>query len=334
MAYRLLIVPGENAVLRSLPEQLAPDVETMVLDSANDALWEVRSAPPQAIVADLDLPGMSGLDLAEILPNFNVPTRVVLWSRADAPDAAQQASSVGVHRFLSGEVAPHELHAVLYDALGREEAQLDPAPNPPVEAAPSAASEPLPAETPAAEPTNEPATNGLPRETVAVAPVEVVAPVPAAPRVPPDELAPARRSGRRRSEGPLVLTAENLNPIRRRLSDLAQELGSDCILLTDRSGMPLVEVGSSSGLPMMILGPLLSTSFSTAGELSRQLREQEATTLYMHEGARYDLYCFDINQRFLIVIVFDKNTSGSRTKIGSVWVYAKRAIRDLQDALS
>src|SRR5689334_10662803 len=93
MAYRLLIIPGDNADLRALSNQLAADVEVQIRDSANDALWEVRNSPPAAIVADVELPGMSGLDLAEILPNFGVPTRVVLWSRSPDHKAAAQAAS-------------------------------------------------------------------------------------------------------------------------------------------------------------------------------------------------------------------------------------------------
>src|SRR5262245_53112284 len=119
MAYRLLVVPGDNEALRALQGQLADDVEVQVLDSANDALWEVRNAPPQAIVASVQLPGMSGLDLAEILPNFGVPTKVVLWSREPDRQAAQQAAEHGVYRFLSGPISADDLYSTLYDALGR-----------------------------------------------------------------------------------------------------------------------------------------------------------------------------------------------------------------------
>src|SRR3954451_7079108 len=117
MAYRLLIIPGENEALRALPGHLAAEVEVRVLDTANDALWEVRNSPPEVIVADVQLPGMSGLDLAEILPNFGVPTRVVLWSRALNDQAGEQASSHGVHRFLNGPLSTIELQTALYEAL-------------------------------------------------------------------------------------------------------------------------------------------------------------------------------------------------------------------------
>src|SRR4051812_45061396 len=142
MAYRLLIIPGDNADLRTLSGQLADDVEVQVLDSANDALWEVRNSPPEAIVADMELPGMSGMDLAEILPNFGVPTRVVLWSRAPNHAAAEQAVSHGVHTFLNGPLSSDQLHDAVYHALGRgEEAALEPAAAP-EPAAPVAAPEP------------------------------------------------------------------------------------------------------------------------------------------------------------------------------------------------
>src|SRR5262245_57228096 len=122
MAYRLLIIPGDNADLRALSGQLAEDVEVQVLDSANDALWEVHNSPPEAIVADMELPGMSGMDLAEILPNFGVPTRVVLWSRVPNHKAAEQAATHGVHLFLNGPISSSDLHNALYQALGRTEA--------------------------------------------------------------------------------------------------------------------------------------------------------------------------------------------------------------------
>jgi CheY-like chemotaxis protein len=323
MAYRLLIVPGDNEELRALPGQLADDVEARVLDTANDALWEVRNSPPEAIVADMELPGMSGMDLAEILPNFGVPTRVVLWSRVPNRKAAEQAASHGVHMFLNGPISSSDLHNALYEALGRTV--------PPAAAAePPATQESGPPAVPAPEAPPDVSRERPRRE--AREPRRAAAPPPASAAGPAAE--PARKSPAvpRPRGGSLVLTAEDLKPIRGRMEVLSQDVGSQCILLANRAGMVLAEVGITSGLPTMILLPLLSTSFSTAGQISQMLREEESTALYMHEGQRYDLYCFDILQSFMLVIVFDK--SGVATaKIGSVWVYAKRAIRDMQELL-
>ncbi len=321
MAYRLLIVPGDNEELRALPGQLADDVEVRILDTANDALWEVRNSPPEVIVADMELPGMSGMDLAEILPNFGVPTRVVLWSRAPNRKAAEQAANHGVHMFLNGPISSSDLHNALYEALGRTSGSAT-ATEPPAEPAAEPPAEPA-AEPPAAAPPERPRREA--REP---------APPPASAKTPAAEPTPARKPSAvpRPRGGSLVLTAEHLKPIRSRMEGLSQDVGSQCILLANRAGMVLAEVGITAGLPTMILLPLLSTSFSTAGQISQMLREEESTALYMHEGLRYDLYCFDILQSFMLVIVFDK--SGMATaKIGSVWVYAKRAIRDMQELL-
>lgn len=342
MAYRLLIIPGENEALRALQGQMADDVEVQVLDTANDALWEVRNAPPEAIVADVELPGMSGMDLAEILPNFGVSTKVVLWSREPNRQAAQQAANHGVYRFLSGPLSANDLQDALYDALGHpRNAPSTPAPEPLPE--PPSAPPPTPepsAPAPAAEVTVPPRPQESERSRrirAAMAAVpeqerprrERPAPTPTPPA--PEPPAPARRPVTRR-QGPLVLTADHLTPIRTRMDSLLQDVGAQCIVLTDRNGMILTEVGVTAGLPTMILLPLLSTSFSTASQISQMLREDESTALYMHEGSHYDLYCFDVMQRFMLVIVFDK--AASTAKIGSVWVYAKRAIRDMQENLA
>jgi DNA-binding NarL/FixJ family response regulator len=347
MAYRLLVIPGDNDALRALQGQLADDVEIQVLDSANDALWEVRNAPPEAIVADVQLPGMSGLDLAEILPNFGVPTKVVLWSREPDRQAAQQAADHGVYRFLNGPVSADELHSALYDALRSgvaenasttvpaDEFTADPAPLavPPTEPEKPAASPPV--EAPLAPEPEKPAPAAdrpSRRERAAAAAANLsLRPAAEAKPAPPPPPPPTRPTPRRR-EGPLILTADNLTPIRSRLEALWQDVGAQCILLADRAGMVLTEVGITAGLPTMILLPLLSTSFSTAGQIAQMLREEESASLFMHEGAHYDLYCFDVLQRFMLVIVFDK--AASAAKIGSVWVYAKRAIRDIQEVLA
>ena len=334
MAYRLLIIPGDNADLRALSGQLAEDVEVQVLDSANDALWEVRNSPPEAIVADMELPGMSGMDLAEILPNFGVPTRVVLWSRSPNHEAAEQAVSHGVHTFLNGPLSSSQLHDAVYHALGRgEEAASATVVAPEPAAAPETA--PQAHAPPAVAAHTEGGSDLLrrrrlhPPQADPDRPRRAATPPPAAP--PPAE-PPVRKPTLRPRSGSLVLTEENMKSIRSRLEVLSRDIGSQCILLANRAGMVLTEVGITSGLPTMILLPLLSTSFSTAGQISQMLREEDSTALYMHEGNRYDLYCFDILQSFMLVIVFDKGGAAT-AKIGSVWVYAKRAIRDMQELL-
>ncbi|NOK62100.1 MAG: response regulator [Chloroflexi bacterium AL-W] len=329
MAYRLLVVPGDNEALRALEEQLGSDVEVLVLNNANDALWEVRNDPPEAIISDVDLPGMSGLDLAEILPNFGVPTKVVLWSREPDPQTQQQATIHGVHHFLSGPISQTDLRNIVYDVL--REAQT-----PSLSASSDHLNDVVSApttEVPAPPPTLTPELDRNPTVSNEAVPSEDKTNTRGTPDSktpwPPQ---PTRKSTGRRSTGSIVLTADNITPIRNRMSELLDDVGAQCILLTDRAGMVLTEVGKTAELPTIILLPLLSTSFSTAGQISQVLQETESSALYMQEGSHYDLYCFDVLQRYMLVLIFDKVASA--TKIGTVWVYAKRAIRNMQDMLA
>ncbi len=344
MTHRLLVIAGKNEALRALPGQLGDDIEVRVLDSVNDALWEVRSAPPEAIIADLNLPEMSGLELAEILPGFAVPTRMLLYSNEPDPVAQKQAEECGVYNFLHAPISTEELHAALREAIASAQelvAQATTEPEPEPEPAPARVPEPpprvrpRPAPSPVSTRTNRISTRSMTRTRPFIPPVEAPPPAPAAPAA---EVAPAASVDTpatpfhsSRSRGTLVVTADNLSHTQTIMSRLAQDLGTQCIMLTDMAGMVLVEVGTSHSLPTMILLPLLSTSFSTTGEVARQLGESDPTTLYIHEGVNYDLYCFDLSQRFLLVLVFNKKVATS--KIGTVWISTKRAIRELHDAL-
>ncbi len=116
------------------------------------------------------------------------------------------------------------------------------------------------------------------------------------------------------------------------LATLAEETKAECILLSDSVGMRLLEVGTPPPAFAPIVEPLLATSFSTAGQLARQLREPEARSLYMHEGVHYDIYAFNVGQRFILTLVFDKKVNPGQ--IGTVWVYAKRGIRQLETTLA
>jgi hypothetical protein len=263
---------------------------------------------------------MSGIDLAEILPNFGAPTRLVLWSRRSDPQIARQVAGFGVQHIVNSGMAIGDLRDLIYRELREAATTVTQAEEPPTVSAP----EPPP--RPVRQPKEEPSAPAEPPR-----PARQKAEPPRAAEPPPARPAePAHRPARRR-DGPLVLTPEDQRAIRLRMEALDRDVGSKCIILADRAGMVLAETGLTIGLPTMVLLPLLSTSFSTAGQITQMLRETESSALYVHEGSHYDLYCFDIAQRLMLVIVFDK--SGTPAKIGSVWVYAKRAIRDIQELL-
>ena len=158
-------------------------------------------------------------------------------------------------------------------------------------------------------------------------PPPVAAPPPAAPPSADDDWATTKS---RKQGGPLVLTTQTLAPLVAKLKDLGMQLGAQATVLTDRWGVPLVQEGQTS-LPLPPFLPLLATSFSTMVDYTRQLHSNTGNGLYMHEGDRYDIYIFDVGKQFLLMMIFDKVVAAS--KLGSVWLYAKRAVRELAEEL-
>lgn len=119
--------------------------------------------------------------------------------------------------------------------------------------------------------------------------------------------------------------------IRKLLEKLAADISAISVLLSDMSGMRLLEIGAAPQAFGPAVEPLLATAFSTAAQIARQLKEQESRTLFLQEGARYDIYVFNVGQRFILTLIFDKNVNAG--KLGTVWIYAKQATRHLQATL-
>jgi CheY-like chemotaxis protein len=309
MSHRLLLVAAEHAPLRTLVNALGNELQLQIFDSPNEALWAVRKEPPDLLLAELDLPELSGLELAEILPNFEAPTRMLLYSSSNG-QLDRAAEAAGVFRCLHGDLSVAELRAAIQAALAPSSPAAAVAAPPPtptlaqrVERTRAAAATPSTDKSGSAELTRTAPTAATGTDTTAWI----------------------------GSGSKLIITAQKSSAARSIIEQLAQDLGTQSILLTDRAGMLLVEVGSTADIPIPVVLSLLSTGFSTTREVARQLHEEDALNVYIHEGSNIDLYCFDLVRHFLLILIFDKRIASS--KIGSVWINAKRAIRALREAL-
>ena len=311
MSHRLLLVAAEQAPLRALVNALGNELQLQIFDSPNEALWAVRKEPPDLLLAELDLPELSGLELAEILPNFEAPTRMLLYSSSNG-QLDRAAESAGVFRCLHGDLSVAELRAAIQAAL---------APSPPATAAVA---------TPPPTPT---LAQRVARTKVATAtpPTDKGSSAEQTRTAPTGAATGTDTTAWISSGGKVIITAQKSSAARSIIEQLAQDLGTQSILLADRAGMLLIEVGTTSNIPVPVMLSLLSTGFSTTSEVARQLHEEDALNVYIHEGSNIDLYCFDLVRHFLMILIFDKRIASS--KIGSVWINAKRAIRALREAL-
>jgi hypothetical protein len=116
------------------------------------------------------------------------------------------------------------------------------------------------------------------------------------------------------------------------LQQLLEETAADILLLSDTVGMPLLRLGELAGLRTDVTGPLLAPAFYATGEFARQLADHAPQALYLYEGSRHNLYAFNVDERYLLVLAIDKTRHTGAP--APVWALAKRAIRRLQQALS
>lgn len=104
-----LVRAGIRALLESLP-----GIE--VVGEAGDgleAVEHVRRDPPDAILLDITLPGLNGLEAAAHIANLGVPTRVLMLSMHASAEYAARALAAGAAGYLNKDAAFDELAMAL-----------------------------------------------------------------------------------------------------------------------------------------------------------------------------------------------------------------------------
>lgn len=115
---RMLLVDDDPAVLRGLARALRARWDVVTVGGAREALAALQAASFDAIVCDLMMPGMSGIELAEELARTRPELRArTLFLTGGAVDDASA-------RFLLREDVRHELKPVRMEALERAIASL------------------------------------------------------------------------------------------------------------------------------------------------------------------------------------------------------------------
>lgn len=108
MAIRLVLVDDHPIVLDGLVDLFRAAGDFEIVATASDgesALAAVRVHRPDVIVADVRLPGLSGLDVAGEVLRSGLLTRVVLLTAEIDDDQALQAVRLGVHGVILKQMA-------------------------------------------------------------------------------------------------------------------------------------------------------------------------------------------------------------------------------------
>ncbi|MGD1065296.1 MAG: response regulator transcription factor [Vulcanimicrobiaceae bacterium] len=117
------LVAGAVAALLALEDDL--EVVGIVHDGAA-ALRQVEALQPDVLLADIEMPHLTGLDVAADLRRRSVRTRVVIVTTFARPGYLRRAMDAGVMGYLLKDRPASELAAAIR-AVARGERAIDPA---------------------------------------------------------------------------------------------------------------------------------------------------------------------------------------------------------------
>lgn len=110
------------------------------------------------------------------------------------------------------------------------------------------------------------------------------------------------------------------------LESFRRMVGAKDVLLVDIVGHIVERSGQADGFDANVVGILLVNGMAAATEMAAGL-EQGGTSIFVHEGARFDLYAATVGPEHIMAIIFDRGQGNPR--IGTVYLHLKRATEDL-----
>ena len=98
---KLLLVDDEPNVRYSLEKALkSQDLEILLAGSAKEGIEQVRHARPDAVVLDVRLPDMSGLDAYQVIRQVDPRLPVIVITAFSTTNTAIEAMKMGAFEYL------------------------------------------------------------------------------------------------------------------------------------------------------------------------------------------------------------------------------------------
>lgn len=100
---RVVVAEDQAMVLGALATLLGlePDIEVVGRAADGEEAWRlVEQHAPQVLLSDIEMPGLSGLDLARRIAEARLPTRVLIVTTFGRPGYPRRALEAGVRGYL------------------------------------------------------------------------------------------------------------------------------------------------------------------------------------------------------------------------------------------
>lgn len=122
---RILVVDDDSQILRVIRRVLEADGrQVTTVGDAKAALAALEAGGTDVVIADLRLPGTSGLELASAVRSRDPDLPVILLTGDASLDSAMRAVELHVFRYLTKPVEPVELNRVVDEAVHTRELAL------------------------------------------------------------------------------------------------------------------------------------------------------------------------------------------------------------------
>lgn len=119
---RVLLAEDQSMLRGALATLLSLEDDIEILDAVSDGdtAWSMlRELQPDVLVTDIEMPGKTGIDLAEAIRTHKMATRVLIVTTFSRPGYLQRALQAGVTGYLLKDASSNELaSAVRHVARG------------------------------------------------------------------------------------------------------------------------------------------------------------------------------------------------------------------------
>jgi DNA-binding response OmpR family regulator len=121
------------------------------------------------------------------------------------------------------------------------------------------------------------------------------------------------------------------NRLRKRLEVLRNDTGATQLILATVAGEVSLKVGDGRIADPANIIKILAQTIADSFQLAQELQSHEPFTLQYHVGNQTELYAATVGRDYFLAMFFDTQTR--RGRIGTVWVFAQRAIKELLELL-
>lgn len=124
---KILIVDDEEnsrLYLAQIVKELRPDYELLLASTPTEALFHVQNQAVDLLFLDVEMPGMSGLELLSEIRKRMSCVHAVFVSAYKVADYIQKAMRLNAVDYLDKPVNPNELQIVMHKCFEKSAAQL------------------------------------------------------------------------------------------------------------------------------------------------------------------------------------------------------------------